>query len=44
METLKVVSTGNFVKHYNNHHKDIPTSLAEEKQLKKPEKEKTEFF
>ena len=44
METLKVISIGNFVKHYQTHHKDIPISLAEEKQLKQPEKEKTEFF
>ena len=42
MAGTQVTSTGNFVKHYNNQHKDIPTSLAEEKQLKKPER--AEFF
>src|SRR5208282_3165667 len=29
MATVQVVSTGNLIKHYNNCHKDIPTSQAE---------------
>jgi hypothetical protein len=41
MATTKVVSTGNLIKHYNNRHKGIPTSGAEDKQLKT---EKPEFF
>jgi hypothetical protein len=39
-DTIRVVSTRNFIKHYNKLHKGIPTSFAKEKQLKKPEKEK----
>jgi hypothetical protein len=42
MLTTRVVSTSNLIKHYNTHHKDIPTSIAEEQQLKRPEK--AEFF
>jgi isocitrate dehydrogenase len=44
VETIQVVSTGNLIKHYNNRHKDIPTSVAEEKQKKAEIKEKPEFF
>jgi hypothetical protein len=40
--TTQVVSTSNLIKHYNTHHKDIPTSLNEEQQLK--QLEKPEFF
>jgi hypothetical protein len=42
MLTTQVISTGNLIKHYNTHHKDIPTSVAKERQLKRPEK--AEFF
>ena len=44
METIQVVSTGNLIKHYNNSHKNIPTSLAEEKQMETAKQEKPEFF
>jgi hypothetical protein len=44
MDTTRVVGTGNFIKHYNNQHKDIPTSLANEKQLKQSKKENPEFL
>ena len=44
METVQVVSTGNLIKHYNNRHKNIPTSLAEEKQMEISEQEKPKFF
>jgi hypothetical protein len=45
-DTVRVVSTGNFIKHYNKLHKGIPISHAEEKQLRKPEneKDKPDFF
>ena len=36
------MSTSNLVKHYQTHHKDIPTSIAEDRQLKRLEK--AEFF
>jgi hypothetical protein len=44
MITTRVVSTSNLIKHYNHHHGDIPTSVAEERQLKEPEREKADFF
>jgi len=42
MLTTWVVSTSNLIKHYNTYYKDIPTSIAKEKQLKRLEK--AEFF
>ena len=36
------MSTSNLIKHYNTHHKDILTPIAEERQLKRLEK--AEFF
>ena len=42
MPTTRVMSTGNLVKHYQTHYKDIPTSIAEDRQLKRLEK--AEFF
>ena len=42
MPTTQVMSTSNLVKHYQTHHKDIPTSIAEDRQLKRPKK--AEFF
>jgi hypothetical protein len=44
IETIQVVSTGNLIKHYNNRHKNIPTSLAKEKQMETLDREKPEFF
>jgi hypothetical protein len=43
MAIVQVVLTGNLIKHYNNRHKDIPTSQAEEKE-KIQKQEKPEFF
>jgi hypothetical protein len=37
MLTTRVLSTGNLIKHYNNHYKDIPTSAAKERSLKRLE-------
>jgi hypothetical protein len=44
MATIQVVSTGNLIKHYNNRHKDIPTSIAEEKEKEAQKQEKPKFF
>jgi hypothetical protein len=41
MATTKAISIGNLIKHYNNRHKGIPISEAEEKQL---QTKKLEFF
>jgi hypothetical protein len=42
MLTTRVISTSNLIKYYNTHHKDIPTSVAKEQQLKRLKK--AEFF
>jgi hypothetical protein len=42
MLTTRVVSISNLIKHYNTYHKDILTSVAKERQLKRLEKAK--FF
>jgi hypothetical protein len=33
----RLASTSNLIKHYNNHHKDVLTSVTEERQMKKPD-------
>jgi hypothetical protein len=41
----RLLSTGNLIKHYTTHHKDVPTSIAEERQMKKPDQPgRPEFF
>jgi hypothetical protein len=41
----RLASTGNLIKHYNTHHKDVPTSVTEERQMKKPDQsQKPDFF
>jgi hypothetical protein len=41
----RLASTGNLIKHYNNHHKDVPTSVTEERQMKKPDQPgRPDFF
>jgi hypothetical protein len=40
----KLQSTGNLNKHYVTHHKGVPTSVIEERQLRKPQKPETPDF
>jgi hypothetical protein len=45
LPTTRVASTGNLIKHYTTHYKDIPTSAIEERQLKAPDRlERPDFF
>jgi hypothetical protein len=42
---IRLASTSNFIKHYNNYYKDISTSATKERQMKKPDwPERPDFF
>jgi hypothetical protein len=41
----QLASTSNLIKHYNNYHKGVPTSVSKERQIKKPDQlERLDFF
>jgi len=41
---IRLTSTGNLIKHYNNHHKDVLTSAIKEQQMKKLDQPKRPDF